>query len=128
MATVSTHATQANRPTTVSAAVLITVIMNVVSLPLFMVLPGSEDIPTAAIVLGLVAGAVSLISAWAMWNLRRWGAIVTFVLTLLNMLASLPAFGDPPSNWVIGAIAVSIPPTIVALVLTAHPTSRRAYR
>jgi hypothetical protein len=128
MATVSTHATKSNRPATVSAAVLITVILNVVSLPIFILLPGSEDIPDAAIVVGLVVSVISLISAWAMWNLRRWGAIATFVLTLLNMLSALPAFGDPPSNWVIGAIAVSIPPTIVALVLTAHPTSRRAYR
>ncbi|MEZ4570667.1 MAG: hypothetical protein R2849_10145 [Thermomicrobiales bacterium] len=41
---------------------------------------------------------VSLAGAWGLWNLRRWGAILTFVVTLLNTLTAVPGLIEQPSG------------------------------
>jgi hypothetical protein len=120
-------ATGLRRPTTVTAAVLLTVVGNLASIPFFFS-PGADEIPTAGIVLSVVALVLTLVGAWGMWNLRRWGAILTFVLMLLNTLASLPGLIEPPSGWILAEIIALTPVSIAILILIAHPASRRAYR
>jgi hypothetical protein len=125
--TVVAREAQVTRPQAVTAAVVITVATTLLSFPL-MFLPGMEDVPTGAIIFSIVASVVTLFSAWGLWQLRRWGAIVTFVLTLLNVLSSIPAFIERPSGWIVAWAAISIPISIAVLVLIALPSSRRAYR
>lgn len=90
--------------------------------------PGADEIPAFAIVIGIVAGVLSLIGAWGMWNLRRWGMILTFVLTAINTLTAIPGLFNPPSNWLLAGLIVSIPIGFVILALIALPASRQAFR
>src|SRR5687768_1059574 len=101
MATIATSATRASRPGTVTVAVALTVGATLASLPVFF-LPGADEVPGAVVVFSIIAGVVTLVGAWGMWNLRRWGAILTFVLTALNTLSSLPGLLEPPSGWIVG--------------------------
>jgi uncharacterized membrane protein (DUF2068 family) len=117
----------AARSTAVSIAVAIAVIM-ALSTPLMFILPGADDIPAGAIAIGVAASVITLVSAWGLWNLRRWGAIVTFVVTLLNLVAALPGLLDPPSAWLAASIVISIPLSLAVLILIALPSSRRSYR
>jgi hypothetical protein len=123
----ATSAAGLRRPVTVTAAALLTVFVNLASIP-FLFAPGADDIPGAVIALGLAAMVVTFIGVWAMWHGRRWGAILTFVLTLLSLLSSIPGFFEPPSGWILAELIGLTPFAIAALVLIAHPTSRRAYR
>jgi hypothetical protein len=127
MATRSTQDVQVNRPTSIGAAVALTVFTALATFPAFL-LPGTDEVPTAVIVISIIGSLVLLYGAWGLWELRRWGAILTFVLTLLNVLLTLPAFTEAPSGWIVAFAAISIPLSIVALVLIALPSSRRVYR
>ena len=127
MATITTSTARTSRPATVTAAVALTAFSTIGSLPLLFA-PGADEIPGAVVVFGLVAGIASLAGAWGMWNLRRWGAILVFILTLLNTLSALPGLIDPPSGWLLAAILIGVPIGVATLVLVAHPASRRAYR
>jgi len=111
----------------VTAAVMITVI-SALATYVFFILPGSDEIPTAAIIISIVASFVQLVGAWSLWQLRRWGAILTFVLALLSVLSSAPAFIEAPSGWIVVGAAVGIPLSIAVMVLVALRSSRRAYR
>lgn len=74
--------------------------VNVLTLPLFFVLPGSDEAPIGAIVFGVVLAAVAAAGAWGLAQGRRWGWRTTFVATLLNVLSSAPAIAAWPSAWV----------------------------
>ncbi len=78
--------------------------------------------------LGLVVALVSVVAAYSMWNLHRWGAILLFVVTLLDTLTALPGLFSPPNNWILAELIVGVPLSVVVLVLIALPSSRRAYQ
>ena len=92
------------------------------------VLPGNEDVPTAAIVIGTVLGLLTLVCAWGLWNGTRWGAFGTFVLTALNLVAALPGFFNPPSMWLLAALIGIFVTGLPALVLLAQRSSRGVFR
>jgi uncharacterized membrane protein HdeD (DUF308 family) len=68
-----------------------------------------DDVPTDAKVVAVLTALIGAIGAWGLRNRRTWGRRTTLVLTILNVLTSLPLLFDPPN----GAIAV----VIVAITL-----------
>jgi len=127
MAISATQGVQANRPTAIGVAVAITVFTALATFPSFL-LPGADEVPTPVIVISVIGCLVQIYGAWGLWQLRRWGAILTFVLTFLNVLLTVPAITEAPSGWLVAFAVISIPISIVALVLIALPSSRRVYR
>ncbi|HET7035207.1 MAG TPA: hypothetical protein VFI42_05935 [Thermomicrobiaceae bacterium] len=127
MSTIATSATRAARPATVTAAVVLTVFGIVASLP-FNLAPGADDIPAAVIAIGLVFSALTLVGAWGLWRLRRWGAITVAVLTLLNVISAIPGFIEPPSGWILAELIALTPLALASVVLIALPATRRALR
>ncbi|MGA7672349.1 MAG: hypothetical protein WBW04_18145 [Nitrolancea sp.] len=115
------------RPTAVTAAVVLAVFCQVATIP-FMFTPGADDIPGFAIVIGIVAGLLTLVGSWGLWRLQRWGAILTLVLTGLNVLASIPGYFDPPNGWILAELIMFGPLSVIYMVLIALPSSWRAYR
>ena len=115
------------RPQTIAWATGLTVIFTIIGLGIFF-LPGSEDIPAGAIVVGAVAAAITLAACWWLWNCKRWAAILVTVISVLNLLTSLPGLFDPPSNAIAAAIIIGIPVTLIPVWLLWHPASRKAYR
>ncbi len=77
------------RSATLTAAVALAVAIQVLGIP-FNFVPGSDDVPTFAIVISIVASVLALIGCWGMWNLRKWGAILVLVLTTLSTLLLIP--------------------------------------
>ncbi len=128
MSSIATSPAQISRPASVSAAVVLSILLNVASLPLVFILPGADEIPAPAIAIGVITGLVSVVAAWGMWNLRRWGAITTFVVTLLNTVSSIPGFFNPPSDWILALLIVTTPISIALMVLIAMPSTRKVLR
>jgi uncharacterized membrane protein (DUF2068 family) len=126
MSTAISSATVANRPTAIKVAVLFTILGALSTIPFFF-LPGNEDIPWGAQLFSVAGAIVSLIGAWGLWNLRRWGAILTFVVTLFNTITAIPGLIDRPSGWIVAGILILTPVGIAILVLIALPSSRRLY-
>jgi hypothetical protein len=98
-------------------AIVGSLLVNVATIPFFFVLPGSDEIPDGAIISGIVAGAIALVAAWFLWRERKWAGWVTIVVNALNVLSSLPAYGDPPSGAVITVVTISIVIGIAVIVL-----------
>ncbi len=113
------------RPTTLTAAVVLAVAIQVIGIP-FMFVPGTEDTPLVAIVLIIVASLLTVFGAWGMWNLHRWGAILALVITGLNTLASIPGFFNPPSGWILASVIIFAPLSVIDMVLIVLPSSWRA--
>lgn len=126
-AILSAPRSQGARPGTVTWAVWIAVATNLLSYLVFL-LPGADDIPVPIIVFGMAVSAVTIALCWWTWSLKRWAAIALTVVSLLNMLSSLPGILDWPSNAIGIAIIIGIPLTLVPIWLLWHPASRRAYR
>ena len=127
MSPVATAPAAIDRPGAIGAAVILSVISALATVPFFF-LPGYDEVPVGVVVFSVVGAALTLLGAWGLWNLRRWAAILVFVLTLLGTLSALPGLGDPPSGWILAALLVMIPLGIAIMVLIVLPSSRRVYR
>jgi hypothetical protein len=117
---------QRNRPSSVSWAALLAVGIEIGSIP-FGFTPGA-DMPGFAVVIGIVVTLLTIVAAWGMWNLRRWGAIVMFVVTLLDTITAIPGLFMPPNDWILAELIIGVPLSVAVLVLIALPASRRAFR
>ena len=105
-----------SRPTAVTVAALLAVFIQLASIPFYFV-PGADEMPGVVIVIGTVFGLLTLLGAWGMWRLLRWGAILTFVVTLLNVVSSIPGYFDPPSGWISLELWTLGPLSLAVLVL-----------
>ncbi|MEZ4503455.1 MAG: hypothetical protein R3C39_12580 [Dehalococcoidia bacterium] len=88
--------------------------------PLAFLLPGSDEIPAGAIVVGLVIAVASLVGLAALWRGQRWGAWLLIAVTALDVLSSIPAFFARPSGWVVTAAAVGAITGIAVIALARN--------
>ena len=80
----------------------------------------SEGIPTAAVYLLIVVGALGLVSAGGLWMLKRWALWASIIICVLNILMNAPEISSPLS-------AISIVGFALVILLVVLPNSRRAY-
>lgn len=118
------------RPTAVTAAVILSVLI-ILGNAIGPALPsgsGDDKVPTFVIVLGVILGIIGIAAAVGLWMLRKWGMILTIVVSALNLLSAAPgiAFGPSVGIKILAAIGTLVPVLIIVLVLL--PESRRAYR
>jgi uncharacterized membrane protein HdeD (DUF308 family) len=88
-------------------------------------LPGNEQIPVAAQLLGVLFAALSIPAAWGLWNHRRWGSRATIAISAVNLLMGLPALTDPPSSAIATAIVIGAAIGIAIIVLLSRKALRR---
>src|SRR5262245_56097752 len=70
-------------------------VTNVGGLLLFFA-PADEDVPAAALVVGIVLAVAAVAGAWGLWRRERWGKWVTIVVNVLAFLSAIPGFGAGP--------------------------------
>lgn len=115
-------------PTPVAWAVYIIVASNVLlTIVGFLPIPGQDDIPVAALIVGSVLAIASVVLCWWLWQMKRWAAIAITALTAINAASSVPAFLDPPSGTVVAVVIAGIVTTIIPIWLMWQSTARRAY-
>jgi len=109
-----------NRYGPIERAVAASLLANAV-LQLAVFVPGVGDgVPTDAKVVSLVTAAIAVAGAWGLWNRRTWGRRTTLVVTMLNVLGTIPVVFDDPGAGVtvlaVGTIVVGI--LVVAQLLS----------
>jgi hypothetical protein len=112
------------RPQPVTIAVVLLALLSVLNF-VSPFLP--TDYPTIVLFLGGALGVVGLLAAAGVWMLRRWGVLVTIVVSVLNILLAVPGIFVEPyatGKLLAGVTAVGFALIIVLVVL---PTSRRAF-
>ena len=86
-----------------------------------------EGPPMFIMVITLIIGVLGLVSAWGVWQGKRWGMISTIVLRVLDSLGSAPGIVFAPTVMLQILSVVGIALSVVVIVLLLLPTSRRIY-
>ena len=112
------------RPQPVTIAVVLLVLLSLLNFvsPL---LP--TDYPTIVLFLGGALGVVGLLAAAGVWMLRRWGLLVTIIVSVLNILLAVPGiFVEPHATGKLLAGVTTVGFALV-IVLVMRPNLRRAF-
>ncbi len=114
----------AKRPLPVAIAVVLLALFSLLNFvsPL---LP--TDYPTIVLFLGGALGVVGLLAAAGLWQMRRWGLLLTIIVSVLNILLAAPGiFAEPHATGKLleGVTTVGF---ALVIVLVMRSNSRRAF-
>ena len=112
------------RPVPVTVAVVLLALLSVLNF-ISPLLP--TDYPTIVLFLGGALGVVGLLAAAGLWQMRRWGLLLTIIVSVLNILLAAPGiFAEPHAT---GKLLAGITTVGIALVivLVMRSNSRRAF-
>ena len=85
------------------------------------------DYPTVVLFLGIVLGVLGLLGAGGLWMLRRWGFLLSIIVSVLNILLAAPWLAvesQATGKLLAGVTAAGF---ALVLVLLMRPNSRRAF-
>ena len=111
------------RPWTVTTVVVLTLLNAVMGIA-----PGPDGydgIPAAILVISAVSAVLFAVGAWGVWNLMKWAAILVFVVTAINTLASFGGIFNAPSTYLRVLCAIGTPLGVLTCVLLVLPQTRR---
>ncbi len=114
----------AKRPLPVAIAVVLLALFSLLNFvsPL---LP--TDYPTIVLFLGGALGVVGLLAAAGLWQMRRWGLLLTIIVSVLNILLAAPGiFAEPHATGKLLAGVTTVGFALV-IVLVMRSNSRRAF-
>ena len=112
-----------SRPLTVTIA---TVLLTLVSLFNLIELVIPAKLPPLFVYTIPVLGAGGLMAVFGLWKLKRWGLVLTIVISALSILVSVPGLWLAPGTGgkvISGVLAVLY---ALVLVLVALPATRKA--
>jgi uncharacterized membrane protein (DUF2068 family) len=89
--------------------------------------PGANNIPALIIYSSVAAGVVGLIAAFGLWKARRWGIIVTIIVSAFNLLSSAPGLVAAPNTGLLVSAWAYVILSALIIVLVLLPSARRAY-
>ena len=85
------------------------------------------DYPTVVLFLGGALGVVGLLAAAGLWQMRRWGLLLTIIVSVLNILLAAPGiFAEPHATGKLLAGVTTVGFALV-IVLVMRSNSRRAF-
>lgn len=89
---------------------------------------GGDTPPYAVMVLSLVIGVLGVVSAWGIWQNKRWGVVLTIVLEVIGGLSALPGliFALTPTLTIMAAFSVLASIAVIALLLWPQPRPQAA--
>ena len=107
------------RPPAVAIATVLMVVLSIANFAVPLIPGANDDVPTAAIIVGIILGLVGLPAAYGLWRCRRWAMIATIVISAVNFLSSVPgvAFGPNTVAIVMSIIAAVVSAATIVLVL-----------
>jgi hypothetical protein len=111
------------RPLALTAAAVLCVLNSLVALATLLA-PG---IPAPVVAAGVVVAIIGLAGAYGVWQLRRWGAIVSLVVLAINALLAAPGIPFAPNLGMHAVAGATVIIDLAAIALLVVPASRRAY-
>lgn len=119
------------RPAVRAAAVALQVLISLVnigfSIPDLINGPAPDGPPMFIVVLSIVIGVLGLVTAWGLWQGKRWGMISTVVIRVMDVLGTVPGIFFAPTLFLQIACVVGVILSVTVIVLLFLPASRRAY-
>jgi hypothetical protein len=115
------------RPTIVTTAVALSVLLIVANLAGFALPTDGQSVPAFVVVSTIVLSVAGIPAAIGLWMLRRWGYILTLVVMALNLLTGLPGIPAGPTAAIKVFSALFAVVSAAIIVLATRPEARRAY-
>lgn len=85
------------------------------------------DYPTIVLFSGGALGVVGLFAAAGLWQLRRWGLLLTIIVCVLNILLAAPGiFAEPHATGKLLAGATTVGFALI-IVLVMRSNSRHVF-
>jgi hypothetical protein len=83
--------------------------------------------PSTVLFLGIALGVLGLLAAGGLWMLKRWGLLLTIIVSVLNILLAAPwiAVESQATGKLLGGVTAA--GFALVLVLVMRPNSRRAF-
>jgi hypothetical protein len=116
------------RPAPVTAAVILSVVLIIANFAGLFLPANGQSVPLIVIILSVVPGVAGIPAALGLWQLRRWGYILTLVVTGVNAIAGIPGLPLGPTVVIkVFSVAMTLI-SVVILVLVTRPEARSAYQ
>jgi len=120
---------QKSLPIVVAVALQALLSLGAIVLTLPFILSGTdpEGPPMFIMIVSVIIGVLGLVTAWALWQGKRWGVTSTIVLRILDSLAAAPGIVFAPTLALQLGSEVGVVLSVVVIVLLLLPASRRAF-
>jgi hypothetical protein len=116
------------RPVPLTAAAILLAIVSVLNLGLsLLVLSHPKGFPLALTYAGVVVGVSGLVAVFGLWQTKRWGLLVTIIVSALTVVASAPGLVGSPNLGLLMSAVVQVAVCLVIIVLVLLPSARKAY-
>ncbi len=109
--------------TALMAALIVLVLLGV-GLLFVPFVPDAGKIPALVVYGDVVLGAASLVAAYGLLKLTRWGLILTLIIATLNVLSAAPGVVAAPNVELRVAATVYLACSLVIIALVAFPLKR----
>ncbi len=117
------------RPQPVTIAVVSLALLSLLNFtsPLYTSPLLQTDYPTVVLFLGIALGVLGLLAAGGLWMLRRWGFLLTIIVSVLNILLTAPwiAVESQATGKLLAGVTTA--GFALVLVLMMQRNSRRAF-
>ena len=114
------------RPTSLMVALILLALLSLGNL-MFLFVPGTNNIPAAIVYSSVVAGVLGLVAALGLWKVRRWGMILTIIVSAFNILSAAPGLWVAPNPGLRITAGVYVALSVLIIVLVLLPSARQAY-
>ncbi len=112
------------RPITVLSAFVLIALLGVGHLFVPFV-PDAGKIPQVVVYGDVVLGVMSLVAAFGLWTLKRWGPLLTLAISALNVLSAAPGVLAAPNPGLHAVAATYVVLSVLIAVLVVVATQRK---
>jgi hypothetical protein len=116
----------AKRPATLTIAIILLALLSLGNMPAPFE-PGVEKIPPPVVYGAVVLGIMGLFAVNGLWKLKRWGIVLTIIVSVLNALSAAPGIAAAPNGLLHVLATLYVVLSIVIIVLVVLPATRKAY-
>ncbi len=125
MSSISAPSTSIGRPTSVTAAIGLILLLLALTAPTVIVSMDGFDAVFVAI--ATVLATIKLIGVAGLWNCRKWGMYIAFAAVAIDTLLGAGSMLDTNGAASVVLMLVNAIVGVVVLVLLTRQSSRRAY-
>ena len=115
-----------SRPMSLTIALALLVLMGVGHLFVPFV-PDAAKIPPPVVYGDIALGATGLAAALGLWQLKRWGMVLSLIILALNILSAAPGVRVAPNFGLHVVRALYVLLSVVSHVLLVLPSARKPF-